>query len=136
MTRRRRCPTSSSRCRAATGILVGKRTGFAYYRDHRLERKILIGVFEQNVRLNNYFDGPFDQLPDNFIEGDTLRQAIIDSDPGLKGKIDRLGHLQTEIPLRHYTLYAVSERGRPVVVPSLCDRPPGAGSGLLSLLRH
>ena len=72
--------------RAATGILVGKRTGFAFYRDHRLDRKILIGVFEQNVLLNNYFDGPFDQLPDNFIEGETLRQAIIDSDPRSKAR--------------------------------------------------
>ena len=77
-------------------ILVGKRTGFAYYRDHRLDRKILIGVFEQNIRLNNYFDGPFDQLPDNFIEGESLRQAIIDSDPGVKGMIDRLGYFQKE----------------------------------------
>ena len=77
-------------------LLVGKRTGFAYYRDHRLDRKILIGVFEQNVRLNNYFDGPFDQLPDNFIEGETLRQAIIDSDPSVKGKIDRLGYFPKE----------------------------------------
>jgi hypothetical protein len=77
-------------------ILVGKRTGFAFYRDHRLDRKILIGVFEQNVRLNNYFDGPFDQLPDNFIEGETLRQAIIDSDPSVKGKIDRLGYFQDD----------------------------------------
>jgi hypothetical protein len=73
-------------------ILVGKRTGFAYYRDHRLDRRILIGVFERNVRLNNYFDGPFDQLPDNFIEGETLRLAIIDSEPMARGKIDRLGY--------------------------------------------
>jgi hypothetical protein len=73
-------------------ILVGKRTGFAYYRDHRLDRKILIGVFEQNMRLNTYFDGPFDQLPENFIEGETLRQAILDSDPEMKGEIDRLGY--------------------------------------------
>lgn len=77
-------------------ILVGKRTGFAYYRDHRLDRKILIGVFDQNVRLNNYFDGPFDQLPDNFIEGETLRAAIIDSDPSVKGQIDRLGYFQKD----------------------------------------
>jgi hypothetical protein len=84
-------------------LLVGKRTGFAYYRDHRLDRKILIGVFEQNVRLNNYFDGPFDQLPDNFIEGETLRQAIIDSDPAVKGKIDRLGYFPKED-----TRYAIS----------------------------
>jgi hypothetical protein len=75
-------------------LLVGKRTGFAFYRDHRLDRKILVGVFERNVLLNNYFDGPFDQLPDNFIEGETLRQALIDSDPEVKGKIDRLGYFE------------------------------------------
>ena len=31
-------------------IVVGKRTGFVFYRDHRLDRKILIGVYEENVR--------------------------------------------------------------------------------------
>ncbi len=72
-------------------ILVGKRTGFAYYRDYKLDRKILIGVLDNNVRLNNYFDGPFDQLPDNFIEGETLREAILETRPNLKGKIDRFG---------------------------------------------
>ena len=72
-------------------ILIGKRTGFAYYRDQRLERKILIGVFEGNSRINNYFDGPFDQLPDNFIEGESLREAILAVEPTLAGKIDRYG---------------------------------------------
>jgi hypothetical protein len=72
-------------------ILIGKRTGFAFYRDQRLDRKILIGVFEGNARVNDYLDGPFDQLPDNFIEGDTLRDIILEVDPSLKGKIDRLG---------------------------------------------
>src|SRR3954466_1812934 len=72
-------------------ILVGKRTGFAFYKDHHLERKILIGAFEGNMRANNYFDGPFDQLPDNFIEGETLRDAILAVDPKLAGKIDRFG---------------------------------------------
>jgi len=72
-------------------ILIGKRTGFAYYRDDKAERKILIGVFEGNSRVNNYYDGPFDQLPDNFIEGETLREAILAVDPTLTGKIDRYG---------------------------------------------
>jgi hypothetical protein len=72
-------------------ILIGKRTGFVYYRDRRLNRKILIGVYEENVRINNYFDGPFDQLPDNFIEGETLRSAILKVQPNLKGRIDRFG---------------------------------------------
>jgi hypothetical protein len=72
-------------------ILIGKRTGFAYYLDHKLDRKILIGVFEGNSRVNNYFDGPFDQLPDNFIEGTALHDAIVAVEPHLKGKIDRFG---------------------------------------------
>jgi hypothetical protein len=72
-------------------ILIGRRTGFAFYRDVRLDRKILIGVFEGNARVNNYFDGPFDQLPDNFLEGDTLRRIILQIEPGLAGQIDRFG---------------------------------------------
>lgn len=77
-------------------IVIGKRTGFAYYRDQKHgvgkpERKILIGVFEGNARVNNYFDGPFDQLPDNFIEGEQLRSAILEVEPQLKGRIDRFG---------------------------------------------
>jgi hypothetical protein len=72
-------------------VLIGKRTGFGYYRDLRLDRKILIGVFEGNSRINNYFDGPFDQLPDNFIEGQELHDAIVAADPELAGKIDRFG---------------------------------------------
>jgi hypothetical protein len=72
-------------------ILIGKRTGFAFYKDRLRDRKILIGVFEANYRLNTHFDGPFDQLPDNFIEGEALRQAILEVDPTLKGQIDRFG---------------------------------------------
>jgi hypothetical protein len=74
-------------------ILIGERTGFAYYRDDKLDRKILIAVYEDELRLNTHFDGPFDQLPDNFIEGETLRAAILDVRPDLKGKIDRFGRL-------------------------------------------
>src|SRR5262249_53828585 len=72
-------------------IIIGKRTDFAFYRDHRLDRKILIGVFEGNARANNYFDGPFDQLPDNFIEDEALREILFEIEPRLKGQIDRFG---------------------------------------------
>ncbi len=72
-------------------IEIGKRTSFAYFRDLKLQRRILIGVFEDNLLLNTYFDGPFDQLPDNFIEGETLRSAILKASPQLNGKIDRYG---------------------------------------------
>jgi hypothetical protein len=72
-------------------ILIGRRTGFAFYDEHRLKRKILIGVYEANSSVNNAFDGPFDQLPDNFIKGDELRDAIIAADPSQAGRIDRHG---------------------------------------------
>lgn len=72
-------------------ILIGKRTGFAVYRDQQRERKILIGVFRDNVAANNYIDGPFDQMPDNFIVGDAYRQAILAVEPDLKGLINRYG---------------------------------------------
>lgn len=77
-------------------IVIGRRTGFAFYRDHRLERKILIGVFTGNSRVNNWFDGPFDQLPENFIAGEALRDAILAADPTVAGKIDRLGNYTAE----------------------------------------
>jgi hypothetical protein len=72
------------------GIGIGKRTGFAFYRDG--ERKVLVGVLDRNSRLNTAFDGPFDQLPENSAEGEALRDAIVAVDPAVKGKIDRLGH--------------------------------------------
>jgi hypothetical protein len=71
-------------------IQIGKRTGFAFYAFDG--RKILVGVDERQSRLNTYLDGPFDQLPENFIEGEALREAILAADPSVKGKIDRLGN--------------------------------------------
>jgi hypothetical protein len=70
--------------------VVGKRTGFAFYVWDK--RKILVGANERQSRLNTWLDGPFDQLPENFVEGDSLRDAMIASQPGVKGKIDRLGN--------------------------------------------
>jgi hypothetical protein len=93
-------------------ILIGKRTGFAFYRDHKLNRKILIGVYEGNSRVNNYYDGPFDQLPDNFIEGNSLHDAILDVAPNLKGRIDRYGSSfdgETRYMVAPYAHYATED---------------------------
>jgi hypothetical protein len=94
-------------------LVVGKRTGFAFYRDRRRNRQILVGVYEPNFRLNTWFDGPFDQLPDNFIEGETLRRAILEVSPGLKGEIDRFGSApdgQLRFEIKPYASYrSVSE---------------------------
>ena len=77
-------------------ILIGRRTGFAFYRDSRKDdRKILVGVLAANVAVNNYYDGPFDQLPDNFNNDDRLKNAIEESDPSVAGRLDRFGYFDT-----------------------------------------
>jgi len=72
-------------------LTVGARTSFTFYKDKLMDRQILVGVFIGNTQLNNYFDGPFDQLPDNYIEGDTLLEALLTIEPAMKGRVDRYG---------------------------------------------
>jgi hypothetical protein len=67
-------------------VVIGRRSGFAFLKDPVLNRMLLVGVLYPNVRLNNYLDGPFDQLPDNFFKGDELRQAILKARPELKDR--------------------------------------------------
>ncbi len=76
-------------------VLVGKRTGFVFYQHHKKDRKILIGVHAENAAVNNYYDGPFDQLPDNLNKDDTLRNAIVAADPSAKDELDRFGYLKS-----------------------------------------
>ena len=76
-------------------ILIGHRTGFALYRHHHLKRKVLIGVHGGNTVVNNYYDGPADQLPENHIKDDNLRKSIIDSDPNVAGQLDPFGYLNS-----------------------------------------
>ncbi len=74
-------------------IWLGQRTGFAFYDHHHLDRRVLIGVHGGNTIVNNYHDGPADQLPENHIKDDELRKAIVASDPAMDGKLDGFGYL-------------------------------------------
>ncbi len=76
----------------AEGLSVGIRTGFAFYQDRFAKRKILVAISQSNTAVNNYLDGPFDQLPDNFIVGDTLKDAILAASPEMEGEMDRFGN--------------------------------------------
>lgn len=77
---------------ASSQVMIGYRSSFAYYSDRYLDRWILVGVRASETMLNTYFDGPFDQLPDNFIEGNVLREALVALSPEVDGQIDRLGN--------------------------------------------
>lgn len=114
------------RSKVSDRITIGKRTGFAFYEDGG--RKILVGVRERNSRLNTYYDGPFDQLPENFIEGEELRDAILSIVPGLKGGIDRLGKFigrPGRFLIHPYLLYR-SEQDLAVFQRCATDRRVGA----------
>ena len=77
---------------ASRQIKIGYRSSFAYYADRYLERWILVGVRAAETELNTYFDGPFDQLPDNFVKGNALGEALVALSPEVEGQIDRFGN--------------------------------------------
>ena len=100
-------------------------------------RKILVGVDERQSRLNTYLDGPFDQLPENFIEGEALRDAILAVEPGVKGKIDRLGNFTDgSRPLPDPSLYALPAAGDLAVFQRCVDVESGRGGRPRRLLCH
>jgi len=43
--------------------ILGKRTKFIFYNDDEYDRKLLVGVSQDNIYQNDYYDGPFDQVP-------------------------------------------------------------------------
>jgi hypothetical protein len=45
------------------GYVLGKRTAFVFFKENNPKRAILTGVFLENIKANNYFDGPGDQVP-------------------------------------------------------------------------
>lgn len=90
-------------------VLVGRRTGFAYYDDRPNGRKILIAVNGWNARRNNYYDGPFDQLPDNYVDRTKIADYIVRAYPHLKGRINKFGHVKGEngarVAINAYAIY-------------------------------
>ncbi|MEZ5326831.1 MAG: hypothetical protein R3F19_17420 [Verrucomicrobiales bacterium] len=85
-----------------SGVLIERRTGFVFrVDDAAANRKVLIAVQSASVSGNNYYDGPFDQLPENHVEGTQLQARMIDENPALEGKIDKWGYyLEDDPPMR------------------------------------
>ena len=83
-------------------IFVGRRSGFAFWEDAAHDnRKILIGVRQLCVSRNDYYDGPFDQLADNYAEEVRISEYMQKAFPALQGRIDKFGYYtDTERPLR------------------------------------
>src|SRR5262249_39056806 len=62
---------------------------------------------------------PFDQLPDNYVQGNTLLDAILEIEPGMKGeKVDRYGADPTgefRYGITSYKYYRYVEDLKPIV---------------------
>lgn len=74
-------------------VVIGDRTEFAFYLDRENHRKILVAVHGLNVMQNNWYDGPFDQMPDNFVYTGQIdvKPYLEASYPEYRGRIDRYG---------------------------------------------
>ena len=107
---------------------VGIRTGFAFLKEDTPKRTRLIGVYEDNVLRNNYFDGPFDQLPDAYDGDITVRGAFSMIDPEFAQEIDKVGNFieqeGSRIVIAPYISYWSTQDLDPLV-PCL-DLPSGS----------
>jgi hypothetical protein len=68
-------------------VYVGTRTGFVYFDDIAAHRYILIAVNAEEVHNNSPYDGPFDQLPENYYKQIYFWRYVYDAFPDLVGKL-------------------------------------------------
>lgn len=73
---------------------LGERTGYLYYDDEEYSRLFLVGVSSESILKNNYYDGPFDQVPPRLPIKDKLEKAY----PYVKyrGGIDEHGNFKEQ----------------------------------------
>lgn len=92
-------------------VVVGQRTGYAFFVDTANSRKILVGVDGYNVMANNWYDGPFDQMPDRLVyEGKVTVKPYLDSTYRLApDAIDKYGNFRrvvtSRVPVAPYSVY-------------------------------
>jgi hypothetical protein len=80
-------------------VVVGRRSGFVFWQQK--DRKVLASIRKLSVMRNDYFDGPFDQLADNYADETKIREWIERGIPSIKGRIDKYGYYtDSETPSR------------------------------------
>lgn len=86
----------------APDLMMGRKSGFAFWVDSEHDnRKVLAAIRGTNATRNDYYDGPFDQLADNYVDEVKVSEYIIRASPSLEGRIDKFGYFtQRERPSR------------------------------------
>ena len=83
----------------APDVVEGRRTGFVFWiQSTQGGRKVLASVRGSSLRCNDYHDGPFDQLADNYVRGDGLRPYLEEAMPWFRGRVDTRGNI-TDSPV-------------------------------------
>lgn len=72
------------------GVTLETRTGFVFLQEGN--RYVLAAVSRSSVQQNDYSDGPFDQLADNYAEKSGRKQWMEKAIPECVGKIDAWGN--------------------------------------------
>ncbi|MCK4343390.1 MAG: hypothetical protein KAY37_16885 [Phycisphaerae bacterium] len=92
--------------------LVGENSRFVFYQDSDYQRKLLVGVSSENVYANNYYDGPFDQVPPRLALKDKLEAAY--PYVRMRGGIDEHGNFvaleHQRVAISPYQKYTELER--------------------------
>ncbi len=112
------------------GVVIGDRTEFAFYVDSVQTRKILIGVAGLNVLHNNWYDGPFDQMPDNYVyTGQIDLKKYLMAHYGYEASaIDDYGNYgaASRVPVAPYTVYFSEDALRLVETCTASEPEPPA----------
>ena len=126
--------------RLENDLVIAERSRVAFFDDAALKRKILIGVHGDNTLENNWWDGPHDQMPDNYIALGMIPhyQEILEASyPGSKGRIDKFGRYinepGTRIAVAPYTVYFSMRQIKELV--QTCNRKPATKQPCLTLQR-
>lgn len=77
----------------AEDTVVGNRSGFAFWLDKAHDdRKVLVAIRHASVMRNDYYDGPFDQLADNYVDETNISTYMEQAFPNVQGRIDKYGY--------------------------------------------
>ena len=97
-------------------LVVGRRSGFAFWVDESHgNRKVLVAIRRLSVTRNDYYDGPFDQLADNYVDEVNISEYMQRAFPALRDRIDKYGYYtDRERPMRvalstYYTYFTISD---------------------------
>ncbi|NQW17323.1 MAG: hypothetical protein HQ478_07530 [Chloroflexi bacterium] len=83
-------------------IYIGRKSGFLFWNDvEHGNRKVLMAIRRASVQRNDYYDGPFDQLADNYAVETKVAEYMQRAYPDVRDNVDVYGYyLDREESLR------------------------------------